>query len=481
MPKFEITSPEGKRFEITAPEGATQDDVLAYAKTQFSGQPAAATSDMPEKGYVDRRIDAVKNAASQAINPDFWKGVGRDLANFPPITPETKKQIQGVAEEAAFSALPITRVPKLERSVIVEPIKKVASALGRGIRDTTDLILPGGEKRIAERYIDKIVGENGRQSVIDALSQVTEKVKGSQPTAAQVVSHLPAGSPIVAHQKIVSETPGGISAKFGQRKLDQAAAVDAAKADRNAMTAPMREAALAKANEVGGVDAVSIFKQITALQSQPGLRASDLVKKTLDTIKEKISSLTNDAGKINADDLYTVRKEIGNVIAAHSKETANFDKKLSAGLRRDIQVGIDDAIEAAGGTGWKDYLAIYANKSKAIADELLRQKMEYKPIQRTALQGGINVAEESSARLPNLLSRPAMLLNYVRRGLGAGIEPKVDAILAERYLNPAEMAKRMRRVVPNERNATIEAIRQRTRRNNLVGRGAVAATAQGED
>lgn len=36
MPRYEITSPEGKRFEVTAPEGATQEEVLAYAQQQFS-------------------------------------------------------------------------------------------------------------------------------------------------------------------------------------------------------------------------------------------------------------------------------------------------------------------------------------------------------------------------------------------------------------------------------------------------------------
>lgn len=36
MPKYRITSPDGKTFEITAPEGATKDDVLAYAQNQFS-------------------------------------------------------------------------------------------------------------------------------------------------------------------------------------------------------------------------------------------------------------------------------------------------------------------------------------------------------------------------------------------------------------------------------------------------------------
>lgn len=35
MPRYEITSPDGKRFEVTAPDGASQDEVLAYAQSQF--------------------------------------------------------------------------------------------------------------------------------------------------------------------------------------------------------------------------------------------------------------------------------------------------------------------------------------------------------------------------------------------------------------------------------------------------------------
>ena len=40
MPRYEITSPDGKRFEITAPDGATQEQVLAYAQGQFKAAPA---------------------------------------------------------------------------------------------------------------------------------------------------------------------------------------------------------------------------------------------------------------------------------------------------------------------------------------------------------------------------------------------------------------------------------------------------------
>lgn len=41
MPKYEITSPDGKRFEVTAPDGATQEQVLEYAQKNFGAAPAA--------------------------------------------------------------------------------------------------------------------------------------------------------------------------------------------------------------------------------------------------------------------------------------------------------------------------------------------------------------------------------------------------------------------------------------------------------
>lgn len=41
MPRYEITSPDGKKFEITAPDGATEAQVLSYAQEQFKAMPKA--------------------------------------------------------------------------------------------------------------------------------------------------------------------------------------------------------------------------------------------------------------------------------------------------------------------------------------------------------------------------------------------------------------------------------------------------------
>jgi hypothetical protein len=59
MPRYEITSPDGKRWEVSAPDGATQEQVLQYAQTQWAGsqpapKPAAlSTADRIGTGLAD--------------------------------------------------------------------------------------------------------------------------------------------------------------------------------------------------------------------------------------------------------------------------------------------------------------------------------------------------------------------------------------------------------------------------------------------
>ena len=55
MPTFAITAPDGRKFNITAPEGASQEEVMAYAQSNFpapEAQPEAATAE--PKGFLGR-------------------------------------------------------------------------------------------------------------------------------------------------------------------------------------------------------------------------------------------------------------------------------------------------------------------------------------------------------------------------------------------------------------------------------------------
>jgi len=77
MPKYRITSPDGKTFEITAPEGATQGQVLAYAQSQFKAKPVQQEQAIdPTEGMSNFEKFAAGMGKSVA---DVGRGAGQML------------------------------------------------------------------------------------------------------------------------------------------------------------------------------------------------------------------------------------------------------------------------------------------------------------------------------------------------------------------------------------------------------------------
>ena len=335
---------------------------------------------------------------------------------------------------------------------------ELGKAATQTLRDVFRVVAPSGAERILTDYQKKIVGPGNISKVAQAARGAPEIVPFSKPTAAEAVAALPEGSPIQAHQAITAKTPSGISGQFGARKAEQKEAWRIAELARDSITGPKREAALDAANQVGGVKASIITNQIDRMASQPGQRVSEVVKKSLSEIKEKLIEASNGQGQIDAHDLYTIRKEVGNTIGKHAKESASWDKRLSSGLERNVQKYIDDAIEASGGKGWKAYLAEYAQRSQLIEASKQRVLASAKPLQRTELGGGVNVAEETRTKLPQMLSRPMMLTNFIVSNImrRSGIEEKLDKAAAARYLDPKLLANELEKVPPAWRGKVIQ-------------------------
>ena len=117
------------------------------------------------------------------------------------------------------------------------------------------------------------------------------------------------------------------------------------------------------------LDAGSITAAIDAKLATPGLRASLNTTKVLEAVKGDIANLTaKGGGVIDAHDLYTLRKEgINERIMQILGQT---DPKISAKVTRkvleEVRPLIDDAIERAGGTGWRDYLKTYSQNMQTI-------------------------------------------------------------------------------------------------------------------
>lgn len=88
MPKFRVTSPDGKEYEINAPEGATEEQVLSYAKANFSTTPPEEPKQEPStmdalKRGVGLAGRALVTGASAPVNAvaDFLSGAYNVGAN----------------------------------------------------------------------------------------------------------------------------------------------------------------------------------------------------------------------------------------------------------------------------------------------------------------------------------------------------------------------------------------------------------------
>lgn len=91
------------------------------------------------------------------------------------------------------------------------PVARTINAAGRMLRDIGDLGLPGGAERMGDRALNKIVGDKHKTEVVTALNNPANPVLN---TAAQSLAQTPGGSPIVALQKRIAASDGGISADF---------------------------------------------------------------------------------------------------------------------------------------------------------------------------------------------------------------------------------------------------------------------------
>jgi hypothetical protein len=202
MPKFEITSPDGKLFEITAPEGATQADVLAYAQNQFAqkqptlGQKALGVGESAltvGSSAIGDIIGKVLGVGKEVVTGDFGKGTAEKTAanvqqalTYQPrgtVAPEYLQSAENLMETSKIAPTPLlpsrpSLALKIKAKVpSAEEVKNSASQLYKTIDDAGVLIKsePFGQ------FVNKIKVDIGSKvrpirnpKVVDAINQLDE-------------------------------------------------------------------------------------------------------------------------------------------------------------------------------------------------------------------------------------------------------------------------------------------------------------------
>ena len=127
-----------------------------------------------------------------------------------------------------------------------------------------------------------------------------------------------------------------------------------------------------RVNGVKPLEGQQLVSSISRIKTNPEYAGNDLISGAVDNVARDIAQWTKN-GIIDARALEAIRKN--SVTAAIQQLRPGMDatsqRNLAAGVLSDIKPLIDDAIEASGGTGWKQYLADYTKGMQQIAEKRL--------------------------------------------------------------------------------------------------------------
>lgn len=440
LPKFNsqrTLSDIGDYLGLPTPQGTMENIGTGGARAMAgvavpAGLSAALVSKTPDA--IGRTAKALMEQIATKPATQIASGLGAGTAG------ETAKAA-GVGPLGQFGS-------ELAGSVLGPLATKGVVATGTTIKDIGNVLgasidRPNSVDAIARAVIRN--SANGQTSDIrNALANRQNDIPGYEPTVGQAIGEANLASPDKQFGGRVARIERDLlGAKNAEDILPtntkiQQKAIGSFVRDVKDSAAPLRESSLAQANQSGALSVNDIVSKIESISSQPGKRASDIVQKTMGDVATKLRTLGGESGNVDAQDLYTVRKEVGNLIQRHAKDTQNWDKRLSAGLEKDVQTAIDDAITSSGGTGWKDYLSTYSSGMKKVENAMASQKAA-SDIARKVKGGSIeDLSAGEVPSIPNLLSRPAMVANFMLKMTGKTAAPHVTKRLAELYTNPSD-------------------------------------------
>ena len=258
----------------------------------------------------------------------------------------------------------------------------------------------------------------------------------------------------------------------------------------------------------------SVLSHLRNASNDPAIAGNKQVQQVYKQVEAMLNDWVNQHGDISPEALYSIRKWgvssiVDDLLGSQSQQAK---KKFAAGVISRLNPVIDDAIEAAGGKGWKNYLKNYAagmhklEQQKFAADALemyntnpkgfvdlvkgnnpdaietvfgpgsydiakemgtnmgVLRKVAGQVERRTeaARLAGVGAdelkkyASETSSRfhLPNLLSRPAAVANQVVRLLEGRIDRKTLDLLADGFKRGKSLEELLN-VVPFKERVTV--------------------------
>jgi len=397
----------GASSAVINPDEAALGAVVGGA-TPFAG---------PALGYVGGKIANLRtmpqnraaSLAQQAAGTDLKEvvnalrnappnvGVAQVLARFenPALQALVKDSLESTPEGAQY----LSKLGTMTEKEAVNELSKLAGGTtAADVRATNELAkknlntitTPMRESSLNRANLGKAVAEYEAQAgklSVEAAAQVQEVRRlidlGDHAAAAARLDVIKAGLPASSRLAPAKSQPGfsdqwaatytypGKLAQMSDEWASQAAnaSLDLGQGARFSQAA----AEALRAVGIKPLEGAPLANQIAAISKNPSFAGNDLVEGAVQRVAEDISKWTGQGGVIDAKALEAIRKNAVNAAIAKLRPGADAtaQRNLAAGVMSNIKPLIDDAIEAAGGAGWRDYLATHAKGMRNIAEKKL--------------------------------------------------------------------------------------------------------------
>lgn len=122
------------------------------------------------------------------------------------------------------------------------------------------------------------------------------------------------------------------------------------------------------------LEAAPLVNSLAGVSRNPEFAGNDLIQGALKNVADDIVKWTNSGGIIDAKALDAIRKNSVNAAIQQLRPgiDATAQRNLAAGVLTEIKPALIDAIEGAGGAGYREYLANYTKGMQRIAERELR-------------------------------------------------------------------------------------------------------------
>lgn len=322
--------------------------------------------DMPEVLNALKAAQGQNVTAGQATaninSPTFQALVDRALQRDPRFL-EALKASQGDVSVNALAKLAGgttateiragTEANKLNVTKVLEPVKE--SALKRANLGQTTAQYASDAERLAAEATQKVQDVRRFEAAKPRAEAIARSalIEKGQPVGAAKYTYVGGDLPKLAERASAEAASGslqvGAESRFAQLASDAL-----------------------QSSGIKPLETQSLVNSLSNITKDPKMAGNDIVDGAVKNVIKDINQWTKN-GIINADALDAVRKNSVNAAIEQLRPgvDASTQKNLAASVLTKIRPAIVDAIESAGGTGYRQYLGDYSKAMQGIAEKKL--------------------------------------------------------------------------------------------------------------